>query len=647
MASMKDSAVFANKRISPRKRVLHPVVSAIVSFLIPGAAQAINGQALKGGLILIFWYINQYLVSLSIPVLSTVLVILHYVLMVVASSDAYFIATRMKVGEEVRTWSILFFNIEPPTDAAAGVRNKTGERTLITNVTVVDGTGASGFTADVLITGDYISHIRPHIDRKEKEYTIVNGSDRILVPGFVNPCCGSEGSTFCDAENTFAVRQGFTTEILGQNGQSFAPVRTEQEALGLGCFAAVHGAADNKKTFSNTGEFLMALDRLPSLNRYESMIGYGTLRTAMMGLTDAAPTEQQLKSLNNRVSSSMAAGAKGLSFGLGYAPCCWCSDEELISVMEMAEAYDAHVSIQLPFGEGTLMPSLERAALLARKSGANVLVTNVHAMGADRELGSAVCEKIRAWQASGIRISLAVTGLPVALVGLGGMIDTKRWLPGGWASFSEALNGPEQKTVLAEILSGLDAMGGPGAVSIAYLGKDDETTFLNQPLDGMARDCECTLEELLLDLIRDNDGLVTFSVRTDDCGFAAKLLQLPDTVLCTDSQQAGVTDYTLPHFLGRYVCKEKVLTMEDAVHRSTMAISSRYALYDRGLIREGMTADLVLLNPENFPAEIGEDMKRGVSKVWVSGALQYDSDPSITLNKNAPKTKMLGISMGR
>lgn len=638
---------FANKRISPRKRVLHPAISAIVSFLIPGSAQAINGQALKGGLILIFWYLNQYVISLGIPVLSTVLTILHYVLMVVSSSDAYFIAMRMKVGEEVRTWSILFFNIEAPTDAAAGMRSKAGERTLITNVTVVDGTGAPGFTADVLITGDYVSHIRPHIERKEKEYTIIDGNERILVPGFLNPCCESECSTFCDAENTYAVRQGFTTELLGQNGQSYAPVRTGEEAVALGSFAAVHGAVDNKKTFANTGEFLMALDRLPSLNRYESMVGYGTLRTTMMGLTDAIPTEQQLESLNSRVDSSMAAGAKGISIGLGSAPCCYAGDEELISVMEMAEAYDGHVSIQLPLGEGQLLPALERAALLAQKSEANVLVTNLHAIGADRALGETVCEKVRAWQAKGIRISLAVTGLPTALVGLGGMIDARRWLPGGYASFAEALEGDEQKAVLAEIVAKMETMGGLGAVSIAWLGKDDETTFLHQPLDAMARDCECSVEELLLDLIRDNDGLVTFSLRTDDCDFAAKLLTLPDTILCTDSQQVGATDYTLPYFLGRYVKKDKVLTMEDAVHRNTMALAARYALYDRGLIREGMSADLVLLNPANFPAEIGENMKRGVSKVWVRGMLQYDSDPTITLNKNAPKTKMLGISMSR
>ena len=86
--------------------------------------------------------------------------------------------------------------------------------------------------------------------------------------------------------------------------------------------------------------------------------------------------------------------------------------------------------------------------------------------------------------------------------------------------------------------------------------------------------------------------------------------------------------------------------MEDAVQRNTMTLAARYALYDRGLIREGMSADLVLLNPENFPTEISDQMTRGVSKVWVKGMLQYDSEPVITLNKNAPKAKMLGINMG-
>ena len=644
MDSMKG--FFANKRISPRKRVLGPVVSAIVSFLLPGAAQALNGQVLKGLTILLGWYGLSHLATIDSTAVHTVARIVQYALMVVCSSDAYFIAARMKMGEEVRTWSILFFKIEAPTDAAAAVRSKSGERTLITDVTVVDGTGASGFKADVLLTGDYISHIRPHINRKEKEYNIIDGSGRLLVPGFVNPCCSGEGQTFCDGENTAAVRQGFTTEVLGQNGQSFAPVRDDQKTLALGCFGAVHGKADNDKTFSNTGAFLLELERYPSLHRCESMMGYGTLRTAMMGLSPDAPDEAQLRSICARVDSGLTAGAKGLSMGLGYAPCCCAGDEELTAAMTAAAEHGAHVAIQLPFGEGTLLPALERAALLTRNSGADVLITNVHAVGSDRELGDTVCEKVRAWQAEGLRISLAVTGLPQMLVGLGAVIDPQRFFPDGYASLARALEGPEQPQVLCEIMERIGRLGGTGAVSIAALGKDEETTFLGQPLSALARDCECTVEDLLLELIRDNEGLVTFCVDTGDCDFTAKLLSLPDTVLCTDSVPAGFTDYTLPHFLGRYVVQDHVLTMEDAVHRTTMAIAARLGLYDRGIIREGMTADLVLLAPERLPTELGEDMTRGVSKVWVRGMLQYDSEPAINLNK-LPKTKMLGITMGR
>lgn len=94
-----------------------------------------------------------------------------------------------------------------------------GFATLITNVTVIDGTGAPAFVSDVLVQGDMIGRIQPHIEQKGKDYTVVDGTGRVLIPGFLTPDCCCEAEVFGGEERTEAIRQGITTEILGQCGR--------------------------------------------------------------------------------------------------------------------------------------------------------------------------------------------------------------------------------------------------------------------------------------------------------------------------------------------------------------------------------------------------------------------------------------------
>jgi len=612
--------------------MLSPIVSAIVSFLLPGVAQLLNGQVVKGGVVLLFWW-GLYDIAELGTVFYTTVKILQYIIMIVASSDAYFIASRMKLGEEVRAWSILFFDIQPPSREIGAVSWNQGKgRTLITDVTLVDGTGVPAMQADVLLEGGIIGCIRPHLERKEKEYTIVDGKGQFLIPGWINPCCCYEADILGEPEQTGAVRQGITTEVLGQNGQSFAPVKEN----GRSTFSVVHGKGIKDKTFDNTGMYLLELERLPYPAHLESMVGYGTIRDTVFGCRETAPDEEELQCLCSRVRSSLASGAKGLSFGLAYFPCATAEDAELLAIMRVVAETEKLVSVQLPVGEGTLIPALKRVGELARHSEARVLVTSFHAFGADRALGGEICAMIEMLRAEGVDISLAITGLETQVISLAALTPSSMWTEGVF----KMTCAQQENALLEETSHKIDAVGGASKVTILAQGNDLEKKQMT--LKEASLGLDCTPAELVFTLLKKNNGCAIAELQTDDCEFAAELFAKSFVTLCTDGQLWGNTDYTVPHFLRYYVQEKKVLTLEEAVHRNTMEQAARFKMWDRGLIREGMIADLVLLRPKLLPTKVMSGTTRGISKVWVSGVLQYDTEPNLDVSQLLKK-KILGI----
>ena len=626
-----------NKLISPKKRVFGPVISAIISFFLPGSAQLLNGQLLKGGAILLVWFV-LYSVALINTFWYSVVKIMQYIIMVAVSSDAYFIAARMKMGESVRTWSILFFDIQAPTESAAADRAKGGNQTLITGVTVVDGTGADAFQADVLLEGAIVGYIRPHIDTTAKDYTVINGEGRILIPGLINPCCCGEASVFGSDENTQSIRQGITTEILGQNGQSLGPVSNISQENAPKLFSAVHGQQAKECSFDNTGLYLMELERQKYPAHLESMVGYSTLRAAILGNTSAAPDNEEIARLCARVESSLKSGAKGISFSMAYPPCSCVKDEEFSAVLAKVAENRGLVNVQLPLGEGTLIPALKRLGNLAKLSGARIMITNLHAYGSDVNKADEVCSLISNLRKSGADITVSVTGLEEQTIGLMALTPDKLWTDLEKGIFSYSNEQSDREPLLHTVTDKLAAVG--GAQSVTVYGEE-----IAETLDKLAQDHNCSPEELIFKLLHQGNGCAMATVRTADSSFMGRLLQEPYTYVCTDSTQLGKADYTIAHMLGRYVKKEQLLPLEELVHRNTMVQAARLGLYDRGLIREGMMADLVLLQPELFPEDLSSAATRGVVKVWVGGQLQYDTEPVLS-KPLMPKAKFLGIRMG-
>lgn len=511
--------------IPPSRRILQPVVSAALSLFLPGTAQILNGQTVKGLCILgtAFCCFSATVVS---PRLFTTLL---YLLMVAASSDAYMIATRMKLGELVDPWAFLFFRVNamsgsvPAADARAG-------RTLIAGAMVYDGSGERPFKADVLLEGERIRAIRSALKRKP-DYHVVEADGKLLMPGLISPTACLENAYFDRTGGTLAVRQGITTESLGSRGYSMAPVSDVISELHSEKYADCYGRPDKAISFPNTGMYLMEMDRLVKPSETESFIGFRTLCLVVSGNNPAESESNIRERIRRRVLSGLGCGAIGVSYDAQITEEATIMKENLSALANMVQEGEGVLEYYIPGADSLHQETL---ALLKRSS---------------EELG--------------LRVSV-VLHLKES--------DTEDAVRAAILMLRE-LEQEIQEKDLAICLCVLNVTGAP-----LYLPEEPAQSAWKQ---------QSTAERLAQELK------------------AEKLAQ--------------------------WIC------------RGTMKMASFFRLWDRGLIREGMKADLLLVNPLLLPVT-DTGAVSGIEKVWVRGQLQIDTLPELTGRIRSP-IRILGVRL--
>ena len=523
--------------IPPSRRILPPVLSAALSLFLPGTAQVLNGQTVKGLCIL-----GTAFCLFSATAISPLLSILLYLLMVAASSDAYMIATRMKLGEPVDPWAFLFFGVNSAkSDVLAG--NTTFGRTLIAGASVYDGSGERPFPADVLLEGERISAIRPHLERKQ-DYRVVEAEGKLLMPGFLSPVACAENSFFDKTGETLAVRQGITTEILGSRGCSMAPVADAVSEAHAELYAERYGAPEKKAFFPNTGMYLMELDRLVKPVETESFMGYRTLRMTAEGNRETGNSrvtaeesretgnpEDAEERLRKRVLSGLQSGAIGVSYDAG------------------PEEEDAGRAEQLS------------ALADAVREGGGVLEYYIRGTGRLRAEELGLLKKLSREQ--GLRVSIVLHLQET---------DTEEDVRDAMTEL-KALEAEARERKLPLLVCALNALGVP--------------------------------------------------------------LYLPD-----HPADRSLNTRSLPELLAAEL---KTGDAERWISSATMKLAAFFRLWDRGLVREGMKADLVLVNPSLLP-ESEKGTIGGIEKVWVRGQLQIDALPELS-DTIRSQTRVFGVRM--
>ncbi|MEU6255585.1 D-aminoacylase [Streptomyces sp. NPDC047043] len=512
------------------------------------------------------------------------------------------------------------------------------EELVIRDADVADGSGQPSYRADVVIDGGRIVSIvkeaaaagcqRPRATRE------LDAEGLVLSPGFIDMHAHSDLALLRDPDHSAKAAQGVTLEVLGQDGLSYAPIddRTLEEVRRA--ITGWNGYGDDIDfDWRSVGEYLDRLDRGIAVNA-AYLIPQGTVRMLAVGWEDREATPQELDRMRQLVAEGMEQGAVGMSSGLTYTPGMYAKDAELTELCRVVARYDGYYCPHhRSYGAGALEAYEEMVALTREADCSLHLAHATMNFGVNKGRAPELLKLLDEALASGADISL----------------DTYPYTPGC--------------TTLAAMLPSWASEGGPEAI-LERLADDGTAERIRHHMEVVGADgCHgVPIEWDTIEVSGVSDvSLADFVGRTvrqsaDARGEApwatARHLLLADRLGSTILQHVGHEENvqaimrhpvhtggsdgilqgtkphpraygTFPQYLGRYVRELGVLSLEECVAHLTSRPAARLRLPDRGLVREGYRADLVLFDPETVAAgstyENPRTLPTGIPYVFVDG----------------------------
>lgn len=480
---------------------------------------------------------------------------------------------------------------------------------------VIDGTGSPRARADVGIRGDTIAAIG-NLSRA-KATTTLDASGQVVTPGFIDLLGNSQAAVLIDPKLEGKVRQGVTTEVTGE-GHSPGP----QNDVMLAEMERTKPKGWPRVTWHTLGEFMRVVEQRGSALNFAFYIGAANPREMVLGHADRAPTAEELLRMNAIVKQAVDEGAVGLSSALIYPPGRFARTEELIAMARIGGSYWTHLRNE----SSGIDAAIDEAIRIGRE--ANVPVNIFHLkIGGQQNWGRmpAIVKKIEAARKSGVDIAANIYPYTATSTDLTSIVPA--WaLQGGYPAFMQRLHDPPARTRIAnELREG--RLRNDGASSIVIRGNPSKR------LDAIAKEMNVDSAEAVLRLFEANEKspmAIFFSLSEEDMKVA---LVQPWVAFGSDSgavvgemRNSGAHPRayaTFSRVLAKYVREEKLLTLEEAIRKMTSLAASRAGLRDRGILRVGMKADVVVFDPQKVrDRSIYEDphhFSEGVAHVIVNG----------------------------
>ena len=510
---------------------------------------------------------------------------------------------------------------------------------IIMNGRIVDGTGNPWFYGDVAIRGDRIvkvGHVGPG-----RAIRRIDATGMIVAPGFIDMLGQSELNLLIDPRAESKVFQGITTEVTGEGG-SPAPLNDYILKENEPVFKHFNITAD----WRTLAEYFSRLERSHSAINLASYVGATQVRQYVLHDENRAPTAAELDEMRKLVAQAMEDGAVGISTSLVYAPAFYAKTEELIELAKVASRYGGLYATHMRNESNAIMPALDEAIRIGTE--ANIPVEIFHLKMAGKPNWGKMRDVIAKIEAARLR-GLDITGDQYPYVAgatsLGAAVPP--WShEGGTAKFVERLKDPATREKLKQEMRApsnnwenfyLGAGGGEGILISSVLNRElakYEGKRINEVARMMGKKDE--LDALFDLLIADNaqTSMIVFLMSEDDVKLA---LRQPWVSVGVDHGAVALTGPlaegkahprgygAFPRILGRYVRDEHAVTLEEAIRKMTSLAANRVHLVDRGLLKPGFFADLVVFDPQQIhDVATFEDPNRlsaGMHYVLVNGGV--------------------------
>jgi N-acyl-D-amino-acid deacylase len=508
---------------------------------------------------------------------------------------------------------------------------------IIKGGTVYDGTGAEGQHVDLALKGDRVAGVGDFKNARAK--VTIDAGGLAVAPGFINMLSWSTESLLQDGRSQSEIRQGVTTEIMGE-GESMGPVNDNVRAHML------RAQTDIKYEikWNTLAEYLRYLETRGISCNVASFIGATTIRENVIGYEDKQPTPEQLDQMRELVRKEMEAGALGIGTSLIYPPAFYAKTEELIELCKVAAKYQGKYISHMRSEGNQLMESLEELIRIAREANIPAEIYHIKAAG-QKNWGKIdnLLSRIEAAQKEGLKIRANMYTYTAAGTGLSACLPP--WAEdGGDLAFYKRLRDPTTRAKIAgEVKIDSDAWenlylaaGSPDRILLAGFKTEKLKPLTGKTLAEAAKMRGNDPIETVMDLISEDEsriGTLYFVMSEEN---VKKELAKPWISFGSDeaSQSAeGVFLKSNPHpraygcfarVLGKYVRDEKVISLPEAVRRLSGLPATNLGLDHRGLLQEGMFADVVVFDPATIADRATFDKPHqyavGMKHVLVNGA---------------------------
>ena len=480
---------------------------------------------------------------------------------------------------------------------------------LITGGRVVDGTGAPWFVADVGIRGGKIAAVGPLAGRPAKKTLDARGM--YVSPGFIDLLGQSEYNVLVDKRAASKITQGITTEVTGE-GSSIAPLNDAMLAEGKDVYQRYGFTPD----FRTLGGYFQTFERRGSAINLGTFVGAGTVRDFVIGKADRRATPEELAKMQEVVDQAMREGALGVSSSLQYVPDMYNSTDELIAMAKVAAKYGGAYFTHQRSEANAIDSSLDEVFRISKEAGIRSQIWHLKtAYKKNWGRMPAVLDRIAAARAEGIDVAANQYPYTAGSNGLDACLPP--WIrEGGREALLKRLADPKlREKAKADMLVDSDAWsnqylgsGGPERVLVASVVNPSLKKYEGKTVAQMGAEEKKDPRDALIDLViadRANTACIIFMMDEKDVRTA---LASPLVAFCTDSG-AGAMDgifseekshprgwASTARILGHYVRDEKVVRLEEAVRKMTSFPAEGAGLKDRGVLKVGMPADVVVFD---------------------------------------------------
>jgi dihydroorotase/N-acyl-D-amino-acid deacylase len=527
-------------------------------------------------------------------------------------------------------WSIALSSRAAAPAAAAGAFD-----TVIVNGHIIDGTGSPWYTADLGIRDGRIAAIG-NLAASPRRQTIDAGG-RVVAPGFIDMLGQSELTILVDPRLPSKIYQGITTEITGE-GNSAAPLN-DKIIANEGDFAHFKITPD-WRTFR---QYFARLERQGIGINLASYVGATSARRMVLGDADVQPSPEQLTAMRTLVRQAMQDGAVGLSSALQYAPAPYAKTEELIALANEAAQYGGIYATHMRSEGDGETAAIEEAVRIGREAHIPVEIWHLKAAGKDNwgKMPQIVAQ-IEAARASGVDVSANTYAYPAWFNSFSAFVPP--WAhDGGNAALIERLKDPATRARIRHDLLTPDSswdnewqeIPGPEAIQIAVVHEPSLLSLQGKRLSELAAEWHEDPIDALCDLlIKDNaqTSVAVFGMSEPDVALA---LKQPWVSIDNDSQGTAPEGMlgqahphpraygTFPRILRKFVREDHLLTLEDAIRKFSALPAQRLRLSDRGVLKQGMWADVVIFDPATIrdlaTFEQPNQLSEGMQYVLVNG----------------------------